>query len=58
MEMFANVGADSQHIGVDALPLPTDTLKLTQLRRECIFYGLPELLDLVETRLRANADGR
>lgn len=53
MEMFANAGEDSVHIGIDSLPLPTDTLKLTQLRRECIFYGLPDLLNLVEKRLRA-----
>lgn len=46
------MSADDDRAGVDSLPLPSDTLTLLQLRRECDFYGLPELHSLVESRLR------
>lgn len=47
------MNADDDRAGVTSLPLPSETLALLQLRRECDFYGLPELHALVENRLQA-----
>ena len=43
--------ANDDRASVASLPLPTEALALHQLRRECDFYGLPELLELVESKM-------
>ena len=43
--------ANDDRASMASLPLPTEALALHQLRRECDFYGLPELLELVESKM-------